>query len=67
MADFQFVNVSHPAEIKERRHQHVIRASAIRNSSKESRNKAVRNHENFIVVEGDPHTKNRASEGRQGK
>lgn len=54
MSKFQFVTLSHPTEIKEKRNQSVIRAHAIRTSVKKSIVQAVQRRENFIVVELDP-------------
>lgn len=54
MVDFKFVTLTNPDEIKEKRHQSVIRGHAIRTSAKKMRVEAVRSRNNFVVVEIDP-------------
>ncbi|KAF1994212.1 hypothetical protein P154DRAFT_527224 [Amniculicola lignicola CBS 123094] len=52
--EFQFVTISHPREIKEKKTQRKIRGHAIRTSVKNNRKETIRKSENFIVVTGAP-------------
>lgn len=54
MNNFQFVTLTNPADVKEKRHQFLIRGHAIRTSAKKTRKEAVRKKENFVVVGIDP-------------
>ncbi|KAF2659045.1 hypothetical protein K491DRAFT_713055 [Lophiostoma macrostomum CBS 122681] len=55
MDNFQFVTVTNPTEIKDKRHQKTIRAHAIRTTLKKTRDKAVQSQSNFVAIEVDPH------------
>jgi hypothetical protein len=51
MDKFQFVTVSHPDQIKDKKQQSTIRRHAIRSSLKKNRDDAAERRENFIALE----------------
>jgi hypothetical protein len=50
MDDYQFVTLTHPLALKERKNQGLIRAHAIRNTAQKARRAAAKKNENFREV-----------------
>lgn len=51
MDKFQFITVSHPDQIKDKKKQSTIRRHAIRSSLKKNRDDAAERRENFVALE----------------
>ena len=51
MGKFQFITVSHPDQIKDKKKQSTIRRHAIRSSLKKNRDDAAERRENFVALE----------------